>query len=80
MGDQVSFQSAGVIEVELLDAFAGREPGGPDPALAAVRIAGGDFTLQAGRQVFLMAPRFGPGPLGEPAGRFSQGGCLQGSS
>jgi hypothetical protein len=36
VGDQVAFQAAGVVEVELLDAFAGREPGGPDSALAAV--------------------------------------------
>jgi hypothetical protein len=30
VGDQIPFQSAGVIEVELLDAFTGREPGSPD--------------------------------------------------
>ena len=67
VGDQVAFQAAGVVEVELLNAFAGREAGGSDPVFAAVGISGGDLALQAGRQVFLMGPRFGAGPLGEPA-------------
>jgi hypothetical protein len=40
MGDLVAFQAAGVIEVELLEAFARRESGGLDPALAAVRLPG----------------------------------------
>jgi hypothetical protein len=34
-----------VVEVELLDTFAGREAGGPDPILAAVAITGGDLAL-----------------------------------
>jgi hypothetical protein len=46
VGDQVAFQAAGVVEVELLDAFAGREPGGPDPTLAAVGVPRGDLALQ----------------------------------
>jgi len=50
--------------------------GGPDPVLAAVGIPGGDLTLQTSRQVLLMAPRFGPGPLREPARRIPQGGAL----
>jgi hypothetical protein len=53
MLDLVAFQAAGVVEVELLDAFAGREPGGPDAVFAAVGIPGGDLTLQTSRQVFL---------------------------
>jgi hypothetical protein len=76
----VAFQTACVVEVELLDAFASREPGGPDPVLAAVGIPGGDLTLQTSRQVLLMAPRFGPGSLGEPARRIPQGGRFQRSS
>jgi hypothetical protein len=56
MHDLVAFQAAGVVEVELLDAFAGGEPGGPDSAFAAVGIAGGDFSLQAGCEVFLVRP------------------------
>src|SRR5215217_1981988 len=77
MGDQVAFQSAGVVEVELLDAFAGREPRGPDAVFAAVRVAGGDLALQTGSQVFLMAPGFAAGPFGEPARGFAQGGRFQ---
>jgi hypothetical protein len=77
VADQVTFQPTSMIEVELLNAFAGREPGGPDPVFAAVGVAGGDLALQAGRQVFLMAPRLGPGPLGEPARGFAQGGRFQ---
>jgi len=49
VGDQVAFQAAGVVEIELLDAFARRKPGGPDPIFAAVGISGGDLALQAGR-------------------------------
>jgi hypothetical protein len=77
VGDQVAFQPTSMIKVELFDAFAGREPGGPDPVFAAVGVAGGDLTLQAGRQVFLMAPRFVAGPVGEPARGFAPGGRLQ---
>ena len=77
VGDQVAFQSAGVVEVELLQALAGREPGGPDSALSAVGVAGGDLTLQAGRQVFLMGPGLGPSPLGEPGRRIAQRGRFQ---
>jgi hypothetical protein len=63
MHDLVAFQAAGVVEVELFDAFAGREPGGTDPVFAAVGVAGSDLTLQTGRQVFLMGPRFAAGPF-----------------
>jgi hypothetical protein len=42
--DDLSLEPAGVVEVELLQRFAGREPGGADPALAAV---GGDLPLRA---------------------------------
>src|SRR5829696_10012014 len=77
MHDLVAFQTACVVEVELLDAFADRESGSPDPVLAAVGVPGGDLTLQTSRQVFLMAPRFGPGPLSEPARRIPQAGRLE---
>jgi hypothetical protein len=50
VGDQIPFQAAGMIKVELLDAFAGRESGSPDPAFSAVGVAGGDLALQAGRR------------------------------
>jgi hypothetical protein len=43
-----------VVEVELLQALAGREPGGADAALPAVGLAGGDLALQAGDQELLV--------------------------
>ena len=58
-----------MIKVELLQALAGREPGGPDAALAAVGFAGGDLALQAGGQELLMGPGFGAGPLSQPGHR-----------
>ncbi len=60
-----------MVEVEL-QGLAGREPGGRDPALAAVRVAGGDLALQARDQEFLMGPGLGAGPLGEPVHRLAQ--------
>jgi hypothetical protein len=45
VGDQVAFQSTSMIKVELFDAFAGREAGGPDSAFAAVGVACGDLAL-----------------------------------
>src|SRR3954469_20950494 len=56
MRDDVAFEAAGVVEVELLEALACREPGGADAALAAVRFAGGDLPLQASDQELLVAP------------------------
>jgi hypothetical protein len=47
VGDGVAFEAAGVVEVELLDALAGGESGGADPALAAVGVAGGDLAFPA---------------------------------
>ena len=54
MGDGVAFEPAGVFEVEVLQRLAGREPGGPDPAFAAVVLTGGHLPLQAGGQVLLV--------------------------
>src|SRR5215213_7815507 len=76
MGDLVALQTAGVVEVKLLQALAGREPGCTDVALAAMRVPGGNFTLQACGQILLMRPGFGPGPLGQPGLRLAQGGRL----
>ena len=68
VGDQVAFEAAGVVEVEPLRALAGREPGSPDPALAAVGVVGGDLALQAGDQGLLVRPglRAGVRPAGAP--------------
>jgi hypothetical protein len=65
-----------MIKVELFDAFAGREPGGPDAVFAAVGVAGSDLALQAGSQAFLMGPGFASGPLGEPARRLRRVGAF----
>ena len=45
VGDGVAFEATSMVEVELLDALAGREPGGPDAALPAVCFAGGYLPL-----------------------------------
>jgi hypothetical protein len=57
--------------------LAGGEPGGADAALAAVGLAGGDFTLQARDQEILVRPGLRAGPLGEPGHRLAQGGGFQ---
>jgi hypothetical protein len=62
VGDDLALEASGVVEVELFQRFAGGEPGGPDPALAAVGVAGGDLALQAGDQEFLVGPGLGAGP------------------
>jgi hypothetical protein len=72
VGDGVALEAAGVVEVELFQAFAGGEAGGADPALAAVGVAGGDLPLQAGDEVLLV----GPGLLAGP-GREALGGVAQ---
>ena len=64
MGDDLAFEAAGVVEVELLQALAGREAGGADAAFPAVGLSGGDLPLQAGHQVLLMRPAFGAGSFG----------------
>jgi hypothetical protein len=75
--DDLAAQAAGVVEVELLQRLAGREPGGADPALAAVGLPGGDLALQAGHQELLVRPGLGAGPLGQPGHRVAQGGGFQ---
>jgi hypothetical protein len=54
--DQVPFEAAGVVEIELLQALAGREPGGAAAAFPAVGLAGGDLPLQAGDEELLVRP------------------------
>ena len=66
MSDEVAFEAAGVVEVELLQALAGREPGGADAAFTAVGFAGGDLALQAGDEELQMGPGLGQGAFGEP--------------
>ena len=76
VGDRVAFEAAGVVEVELLQGLAGREPGGADAALAAVGLPGGDLALQAGGEELLMGPGLRPGPFGQPFDRRRAGSVL----
>jgi hypothetical protein len=55
-------------EVEFLDRLDRGEAGGADAALAAVAVAGRDLALQAGDEVFEVAPGLGLGAFGEPFG------------
>ena len=70
-------RAAGVVEVELLEALAGREPGGADTAFPAVAVAGGYLPLQAGDQELFMGPGLGPGPVGQPRHRVPQRGRFE---
>jgi hypothetical protein len=77
VGDHIAFQAAGVVEVELLEALAGRESGGADAALTAVGLPGGDLPLQAGDQELLVRPGFGAGAVSQPRHRLTQGRRLE---
>jgi hypothetical protein len=66
-----------VVEVELLQAFAGREPGGADTSFTAVGFPGGDLALQAGGEELLIGPRLCAGALSETLDRRAQGWGLQ---
>ncbi len=77
VGDEVAFESASVVEVELLQRLSGREPGSADAALPAVGLAGGDLALQAGHQELLMGPGLGAGPFGQPGDRLAHRGGFQ---
>ena len=72
VGDGVAFEAAGMVEVELLQRFSRREPGGADATLTAVGFSCRYFALQARRQVFLVAPVLGPGPFGQPGRGLAQ--------
>ena len=76
--DRLPLDTTSMIEVELLQRFAGREPRRPDPRFTAVTFPRRDFPLQAGHQELFMGPAFRPGPLAQPSHRVPQGRCLQG--
>ena len=77
VGDDVAFEGALVVEVELVEGLAGREAGGADAELAAVGLAGGDLAFEAGGEELLVGPAVGAGPFGEPLDRGGQRRCLQ---
>ncbi len=77
MGDDLTLEGPLVVEVEVLQSLAGREPRCTDAGLTAVGFAGGDLALQAGCQELLMAPGLGPCSFGEPLDRRGQGRSLE---
>jgi hypothetical protein len=77
VGDDVAAHRALVLEVELVEALAGGEAGGPDPGLAAMAGPRGDLALEAGREVRLVAPALVPGALGEAGARVEEGRRLE---
>ena len=76
VGDDLAFEGPLVVEVEVLQGFAGGEPGGADAAFAAVGLAGGDLALQARGEELLMGPGLGAGPLGQPFHRPGSDGAF----
>jgi hypothetical protein len=76
VSEGVSFEGALVIEVEVLERLAGGEPGGFDATLAAVVLAGSNFSFQAGGQELFVGPPFAAGPFPEPADGRRQRWCL----
>jgi len=78
VGDDVPADRALVVVVEVLEGLAGRQPGGPDPGLAAMALAGRDLALETGREILLVALGVSPGPLGQPGGGVEERRCLQG--
>jgi hypothetical protein len=77
VSDELATQAAGVVEVELLKALAGGEPGGADPPFAAVTLPGADLPGQAGQQELLVRPALRAGSVGQPGHGLTQGGGLQ---
>jgi hypothetical protein len=77
VGDDVSLQRALEAEVEVLERLSRWEPGGADAALAAVVLAGGNFTLQARGEELFMRPALGPCPLRESFDCMGERRCFQ---
>jgi hypothetical protein len=64
-------------EVELLERLSGGEARLLDPALAAVRVTGGDLGCEQRLGELLVAPLVGAGTLGQPGQRPRGGRRLQ---
>jgi hypothetical protein len=60
VGDELTLESAGVVEVEVLRALAAGEAGSADPTFTAVAVSCGDLALQAGDEELLVRPALGP--------------------
>src|SRR6478735_10429467 len=72
VGDGVAFEAADMVEVELLQRFSRREPGGADTGLTAVGFSCRYFALQARRQVFFVAPVLRTGTFSQPSRGLTQ--------
>jgi hypothetical protein len=66
-----------VVPVEVVEGFAGREPGPADALGGAGGVAGGDFAFEHGGEVVLVCPAGVAGLVGEPGGGFGDPWCLQ---
>ncbi|CFE41752.1 Uncharacterised protein [Mycobacterium tuberculosis] len=73
----VAFETAGVVEVELLQRLARWEAGGPDASFAAVGFAGRHLALQTRCEELLIAPSLGAGAVSELLDGPAQGGGFQ---
>src|SRR5687768_3173192 len=76
--DGVAFEAGLMVEAEVLERFAGREPCGPGPGFGSGCFAGGDFPGEDRGEVFLMGPAAVSGLVGEPGRCFPNAGCLHG--
>ena len=66
-----------VVPVEVVEGFAGGEPGAADPLRGAGRVAGGDFAFEDRGEVVLMGPAGVTCLVGEPGGGFGDPWRLQ---
>jgi hypothetical protein len=65
------------VEVEVLEGFDRRKPGGLDPQGRARRVAGGDFPVEDRGEVVLEGPVGVSGLVGEPAGGLDDPGGFE---
>jgi hypothetical protein len=65
VSDDVTLQGSLVVEVELLEGLAGREPGGSDAELAAVGLPGCDFAFEARGEELILGPAVCSGSLAD---------------
>lgn len=78
VGDDVSFEAALMVEVEIFDGFAGGEACSFDPVLTAVVLTGSHLPFQTGRKELFMGPTFGSGPFRQSLHRGCQRRSFEG--
>ena len=77
MGDLLFGDGSLVGEVEVVEGFGLGEPGGFDPVLAAVGLAGGDLFREHFGEELGVVPTFGAGGVGERRGHLTGSGHLE---